>query len=380
MSRPKGSKNKPKVTESAPSVVESTVKMSSTNSTNNITNTSNTVTNKQHTAAEMKEWYEKNKKTIENFANADESIKKLKNVNSTSKFKSVGQVTKESLRTYLQNPSANEKNIRNLSRYLYVRSQIYYRLVKFYANMFDLNARSVIPPYSLVDKNKPKDKLILEKDFSEVLNQNIQLESSFKPSKNTFYMKFSGKRLIFHLVAINLTQTQVFSVFPEDSFLSDFAKINNSTIAINACPFTKDLEPVGIVIENENLISPPVTKYSAFVLDNQNIPKIVQNQFEINPEDTKIAIGGFFTIIKDGKPFGSYADIQDSRTVIGISEDNKQLFLLVVEGEFFSNSQGLSYKNCTDLLLKIGVKNAINLVKQARHAIAFAVAGDKITD
>lgn len=207
----------------------------------------------------------------------------------------------------------------------------------------------------------PKDELILEKDFSEVLNQNIQLESSFKPSKNTFYMKFSGKRLIFHLVAINLTQTQVFSVFPEDSFLSDFAKINNSTIAINACPFTKDLEPVGIVIENENLISPPVTKYSAFVLDNQNIPKIVQNQFEINPEDTKIAIGGFFTIIKDGKPFGSYADIQDSRTVIGISEDNKQLFLLVVEGEFFSNSQGLSYKNCTDLLLKIGVKNAIQM-------------------
>ena len=207
----------------------------------------------------------------------------------------------------------------------------------------------------------PKDKLILEKDFSEVLNQNIQLESSFKPSKNTFYMKFSGKRLIFHLVAINLTQTQVFSDFPEDSFLSDFAKINNSTIAINACPFTKDLEPVGIVIENENLISPPVTKYSAFVLDNQNIPKIVQNQFEINPEDTKIAIGGFFTIIKDGKPFGSYADIQDSRTVIGISEDNKQLFLLVVEGEFFSNSQGLSYKNCTDLLLKIGVKNAIQM-------------------
>lgn len=207
----------------------------------------------------------------------------------------------------------------------------------------------------------PKDKLILEKDFSEVLNQNIQLESGFKPSKNTFYMKFSGKRLIFHLVTINLTQTQVFSVLPEDSFLSDFAKINNSTIAINACPFTKDLEPVGIVIENENLISPPVTKYSAFVLDNQNIPKIVQNQFEINPEDTKIAIGGFFTIIKDGKPFGSYADIQDSRTVIGISEDNKQLFLLVVEGEFFSNSQGLSYKNCTDLLLKIGVKNAIQM-------------------
>lgn len=168
MGRPKGSKNKPKVTESAPSVVETS---------NTTTNTSNTVTNKQHTAAEMKEWYEKNKKTIENFANADESIKKLKNVNSTSKFKSVGQVTKESLRTYLQNPSANEKNIRNLSRYLYVRSQIYYRLVKFYANMFDLNARSVIPPYSLVDKNKPKDTLKSYNDTLQMLDKmNLQYE------------------------------------------------------------------------------------------------------------------------------------------------------------------------------------------------------------
>ena len=102
MGRPKGSKNKPKVTESAPSVV---------GTNNTTTNTSNVInTEKKHTAIEMKEWYEKNKKTIENFANADESIKKLKNVNSTSKFKSVGQVTKESLRTYLQNPSANEKN------------------------------------------------------------------------------------------------------------------------------------------------------------------------------------------------------------------------------------------------------------------------------
>ena len=169
VSRPKGSKNKPKVTESAPSVVETN---------NTTTNTSNVInTEKKHTAIEMKEWYEKNKKTIENFANADESIKKLKNVNSTSKFKSVGQVTKESLRTYLQNPSANEKNIRNLSRYLYVRSQIYYRLVKFYANMFDLNARSVIPPYSLVDKNKPKDTLKSYNDTLQMLDKmNLQYE------------------------------------------------------------------------------------------------------------------------------------------------------------------------------------------------------------
>lgn len=165
MGRPKGSKNKPKVTESAPSISE----------TKNIEFASSPI--KPRTAIEMKEWYEKNKRTIENFANAEDSIKKLQNVNSTSKYRSISQITKENLRTYLQNPSSNEKNIRNISRYLYVRSQIYHRLVKFYANMFDLTARSVIPPYSLVDKNNPKDTLQSYNDTLQLLDKmNLQYE------------------------------------------------------------------------------------------------------------------------------------------------------------------------------------------------------------
>ena len=166
MGRPKGSKNKPKVTESAPSIT------AKTDSIKYMSQTAN-----QRTAEEMKEWYEKNKRTIANFENANEAIKQLQNVNSTTKYKSVGQITKDNLRSYLQNPSSNEKNIRNISRYLYVRSQVYYRLVKFYANMFDLTARSVIPPYSLVDKNNPKDTLQSYNDTLQLLDKmNLQYE------------------------------------------------------------------------------------------------------------------------------------------------------------------------------------------------------------
>lgn len=164
MGRPKGSKNKPKVTESAPST---TVTMA----------TNIPAAETKRTAAEMKEWYEKNKKNIENFANANEAVKQLQNINNTSKYRNIGQITKESLRSYLQNPSSNEKNIRNISRYLYVRSQVYYRLVKFYANMFDLTARSVIPPYSLIDKNNPKDTLASYNDTLQLLDKmNLQYE------------------------------------------------------------------------------------------------------------------------------------------------------------------------------------------------------------
>ena len=37
------------------------------------------------------------------------------------------------------------------------------------------------------------------------------------------------------------------------------------------------------------------------------------------------------------------------------------MYFLVVEGEFFSKSKGLSYKECGDLLLAINVENALQM-------------------
>ena len=105
---------------------------------------------KQPTTDEMREWYEKNKKHIENFASAEQSLKSLKDVTKTS-TKVVSAFSKDSLRTYLQNIGSNAKNLRNLSRYLYYRCHAYYRWVMYNATMFDLSCRSVIPKYDLVN-------------------------------------------------------------------------------------------------------------------------------------------------------------------------------------------------------------------------------------
>jgi exopolysaccharide biosynthesis protein len=202
----------------------------------------------------------------------------------------------------------------------------------------------------------------LEKKFSDVLNKKITLKKWYKPSENTFYMKFSGEKLAFHIVAVKMSPELQFSVLPEDTRTEVFAKINNSTIAINGTPYIKSpLSPTGIVIENQVELSPPEKKYSAFVIDMENVPNIIQNQFVIEAENTKIALGGFYTIIKDGKHFGSYIDNQDSRTAIGISKEKDRIFLLVVEGEFFGISHGLSYKDCGAILLEIDVYDAIQM-------------------
>lgn len=132
------------------------------------------------TPQEMKEWYEKNSEYLK-FAkaakSADEALKNLRDVTKTTTFRTVQSFDRSSLRTYLQNVSSNEKNLRNLSRYLYYRSQVYYRLISYNANMFMLNCRSVIPPYSLTEDN---DKDAMLKSYGATLDaldkMNLQFE------------------------------------------------------------------------------------------------------------------------------------------------------------------------------------------------------------
>lgn len=131
---------------------------------------------KQPTPAEMRDWYNENKSKI-NFEKADEALKNLRDVSKTAAMRTVSSFDKSSLRTYLQNISSNEKNLRNLSRYLYYRSQVYYRLIAYNANMFCLNARSVIPNYSLIEDNDTEATL---KSYYETLvavdKMNLQYE------------------------------------------------------------------------------------------------------------------------------------------------------------------------------------------------------------
>lgn len=128
------------------------------------------------TANEIREWYEKNKKHIENFAAAEQAAKGLRDVTKTA-TKTVTAFNKESLRTYLQNIGANEKNLRNLSRYLFYRSQAYYRWVMYQATMFDLNCRSVIPTFDLVKGGDAKKMLSSYYSTLTVLDEmNIQFE------------------------------------------------------------------------------------------------------------------------------------------------------------------------------------------------------------
>ena len=161
MGRPKGSKNKPKVTESAPSNTNTNMEYISGAS-------------KQHTAIEKKEWYEKNAQNTQN------AFKQLRDVTKTTRQTTLSSYSKDNVITYLQNISSNENNLRNLSRYLFYRSQVYFRLIMYNATMFDLNARSVIPSYDPTKTNNPNKVL---KSYYETLQwlERMNLQHEFLP-------------------------------------------------------------------------------------------------------------------------------------------------------------------------------------------------------
>ena len=112
-----------------------------------------TTSSKQPTANEMREWYEKNKSRLERYADASNAITNLRDVQKTKTYTTISNYSKEDVKDYIKNISSNETNLRSLSRYLYYRSEIYYRLCKYYANQIDLSIRNIIPPFAISDNN-----------------------------------------------------------------------------------------------------------------------------------------------------------------------------------------------------------------------------------
>lgn len=128
-------------------------------------------TSNRPTAAEMRDWYEKNKGRLDKFAEAKDALLNLRDIGKSTKYRPISSISKEDLAQYLENPSNYENQLRNISRYLLTRSQVYYRLIKYYANMFRLDARSVIPKYSLTEENNDEDILASYQDTLNILDK-----------------------------------------------------------------------------------------------------------------------------------------------------------------------------------------------------------------
>lgn len=228
-------------------------------------------TSKTPSASEMKAWYEQNKKRLDNYANAEEALVGLRNLTKNTTYTTISNFNKEELREYLQNVSSNEINLRNLSRYLYYRSQVYRRLIAYNANMFCLEARSVIPNYSLVEDN---DKDTMLKSYNDTLTalDKMSLQYEFLKAYITcfredvfygccYFNPDSESKTSFFILPLPADYCKIAGIYEDGSFAfamnMDYFKRNKDLLELWGDPFesmSKQSEKSG---ESKWQIMPP---------------------------------------------------------------------------------------------------------------------------
>lgn len=226
------------------------------------TNSANGTSNRP-TATEIKSWYEKNKHSLEMYAKAQDALFNLREIGKNKKYKSIETISKEDLRQYLENPTNYEIQLRNISWYLITRSQIYYRLIKYYSNMFRLDARSIIPPFSLTEENDKDSILESYQSTLEILEKmNLQYEF-LKVYCNcliqdvfygvVYFDENSDQKTSMFFLPLPADYCRIQGIFPNGNFAfamdMSYFKRNKELLEIWGEPFTsmqKEYEKTGV--------------------------------------------------------------------------------------------------------------------------------------
>ena len=117
-------------------------------------------TSTKHTTAEMREWYEKHKSAIEKFETIQNGINLIDPKKSINR--SYQTFKRETLRNYMKNPLKNFVKLIELSRFLYIRSNPYRKLIAYNSSMINVNYRSIVPKQEWAMERSPEEIL---KDF-----------------------------------------------------------------------------------------------------------------------------------------------------------------------------------------------------------------------
>lgn len=177
-----------------------------------------------------------------------------------------------------------------------------------------------------------------------------------------------------HIAMIDLTNPHVAIVgtHSEDrkKTVSDFAKQYRCRIAVNTSFFEfKKYSPINLTVGAgkvwEGTMDDANSGILAVGLDNK-AEMYPAEQVMQTPEPWMYTLtSGMYDLVRDGKKVDHSACTEDlcnrhPRTVVGLSQDKKTLFLVVVDGRR-PGSRGMNFGELSDLLLKLGAHNAMNL-------------------
>ena len=150
-------------------------------------------------AAIREQYAQEQERQAKNYANAkDAAVRYLRDVEKAIKNRNIVITDREKVRSYLTgNIGGNGKELIRASRYLYYRSQIYHKLVHFYADMYCLECRNVTPPY---DFTNPMDSKKALKQFNDTLDflDIMNLKNNFNEVFINLWIEDASFNLFFH--------------------------------------------------------------------------------------------------------------------------------------------------------------------------------------
>ena len=152
----------------------------------------------------------------------------MRDVTKSQKPKTISTFNKDTIVTYLQNPSNNEKNLRNLSRYLYYRSHIYFRVIEYFANMLMPEARTIIPRTDLV-KGIDNTKMLKSYNDTADLLERMHLERHAK----RLMTPLLREDIFYGVYWLDDTGMVVIPLDPDYCMISDITSYGNYLCAID---------------------------------------------------------------------------------------------------------------------------------------------------
>ena len=186
---------------------------------------------KRQTAAELRQRIGDLEQQVAQYAAREQAAIQLRDI-TKSYNKVINTFNKERLRSFLKNIGSNEINLRNLSWYLYYRSQTYARIVHYYANMFYLNARSVIPNY---DMNNVPDPQKVMKSYWDTLTwvERMRLQQEFY----TIYLICFVQDIFYGVYFIDETGVFIWQIPPDYAKITGKYMTGDFSIAMNVSYF-----------------------------------------------------------------------------------------------------------------------------------------------
>ena len=191
----------------------------------------------------------------------------------------------------------------------------------------------------------------------------------------------SQHSLVVHVVKIDLSNPSVSIVTSEPALFTnnqgcirgettrDFALRHNTIVAFNAAPFTtRSLffsmyrTIIGIHITEFQRMSMPNERYGALLFYADKTARIIDSQTEeALSADVRHAVGGFWTILRNGSIVLQKNQRRDSRTAVGLADNGKTLLVIAAEGIKNRKNQALSFEETAALMQNLGADDALQL-------------------